>query len=141
MAASRLISHTNRRKFNRIMAQLDKTKSDPKILKIIAQAATFLREHDVDWSCVGVRILESFVPLSQRTKAAKTPAAAAPPLAMLGADRRVLLKKAIARHPNWDTVRDNLGVTTLSELKVEDLVAIAQLLGIDDSFLKLFSTQ
>jgi Holliday junction resolvase-like predicted endonuclease len=122
------------RNFKRIMAQLDKTLAEKKVLKIVEQARVFLKEHDLGWDTISIRVPSDYVVMSQRRKAAK--ANGHSPI-VLGGERRDLLKRAIIKHPDWETVRLTLGLDS-SHMRVADLVAVAELLGIDPKFVKLF---
>jgi hypothetical protein len=141
------ISTMHRLSFNRIMAQLMKVgTSEKRIVSIFQQANKFLVEHDISWDAVTVRISNEYVPISRRAKrpvhptlsAAVQAAAAVSGQGKLGYDGRNILKKAIVKHPDWPTVRDVLEVDMQSSV-MADLLAIAQLLKIDEQFLKLFA--
>lgn len=141
----RFISTPQRLNFNRIMAQLMKTVDEKKVMKIFAQAQKFLVEHDIGWDAVTVRVSADYVPISERRKRSPRPTAKAAVTAgqaisgngALGFDGRGLLKRAIAKHPDWPAVRETLAVD-MSHVNKDDLIAIAQILGINEAFLKLF---
>lgn len=149
MAINRHMTAKARSNFRRIIAQLDKTNADKKILKIVTQATEFLTEHDCGWDAVGMFLLPNYVFLSQRRKALRSTAAIAKVTTAispsmngtmpLGRDGRALLKQAITRHPDWDVVRDTLGID-MSHTTVDELIAVAQLLKLDDKFIKMFQT-
>jgi hypothetical protein len=136
-----------RSNFRRIIGQLDKTNADKKILKIVNQATEFLTENDCGWDAVGMFLLPDYVFLSQRRKQQRTVQAAAKVATALmptkngaeplGRDGRAMLKMAITRHADWAVVRDTLGID-MSHTTVDELIAVGQLLKIDERFLKLF---
>jgi len=137
MPTPRQISHTQRGNFKKIMSQLDKTKSEKRIVAIVTQATEFLTKQDVGWDTVSLHIPSSYVLLSERRK---RPAANghAPGVGVLGRDRRDLLKRAIVQHPDWEVVRTTLSLD-LSNMVKADLLATAQLLNIEPKFLALFN--
>ena len=139
------VSTPHRLNFNRIMAQLMKTVDEKKVMKIFGQAQKFLVEHDIGWDAVTVRVSKDYVAISERRKRSPKPTVKAAVAAAhavngagpLGFDGRGLLKRAIVKHPDWPTVRETLSVD-MSHVNKDDLIAIAQLLGINEAFLKLF---
>lgn len=148
MAINRHMTAKQRNNFRRIIAQLDKTKVESKIVKIVNQATQFLNEADVGWDTVGIFLLPHYVFLSQRRRAQRT-ADAAVKIATaidpgmngtmpLGKDGRALLKTALSRHPDWAMTRDYLGLD-LASITKDEMIAVAQLLKMDERFLKLFA--
>jgi len=141
----KIVRQAQRQEFKRIMARLDKIKAPNKILKVIEQATEFLHENDIAWDAVSIRCPEGYVQLSQRhpyrtRKDLSTAAKAAASMngtVRLGRDGRALLKAAITRHADWPCVKETLGVD-ISSISVDDLIAIAQLLKIDERFIRMF---
>lgn len=130
------------------MARLQTATSDTKVMNIINEARAILREHDIGWDAVTLRCPGDYVPLSQRHKVRRThvpstsPVVAAATAALNGAssskgvDRSGLLKFVIEHHPEWPNVRDILGINPFEPVSHNDLIAIAQILKIDDSFMQ-----
>lgn len=131
-------THSQRSNFKRILAQLDKTKAEKKILKIVAQAQTFLDEHDIGWDTISLHVPASYVLLSQRKPKKAPPAANGHAPTAAGTLSRDLLKRALVQHKDWPTVRETLDLD-ISRMLVADLRATAELLGIDAKFVALFT--
>jgi len=147
MPTAKLLPATKRSEFRSIITQLDRTMSEKKILRIVAEAHAFLNEYDMGWDAVAISLPHHYVPHSERvarkkTRPVKDAAAASKAaqalngLAHLGRDGRAMLKLAVSKHPDWPTVRDTLEID-LAHINVNDLIAVAQMLKIDGRFIML----
>jgi hypothetical protein len=139
MTTAKAVTAHQRGNFKKIMGQLDRTKAESKIVKIIGQAQAFLDEHDIAWDAISLHMGTNYIPVSERvrrSRAAKLANGHAP-VTSLGRERRELLKRAIVQHKDWETVRDTLSID-MSHARVADLLAVAELLEIDPKFVKLF---
>jgi hypothetical protein len=150
--ASRYLTITQRNNFKRIMAQLERTRTDKGILRIIAQAQKLMDEVHVGWDAIQLYLPQGYVfkntknkwkPIVLDANAIAKVATAVHPASNgaypLGRDGRALLKIAVAKHPDWPVVRETLGVD-MSHTNIADLVAIAQLLKLDERFIAMFTT-
>ena len=148
---SRHLTLQQRNNFKRIMFQLERTRSDKGILRIIAQAQKLMDEVHVGWDAIQLYLPKDYQFKNQRQKwkpvildanAVARVATAVHPTANgaypLGRDGRALLKTAVSKHPDWPVVRETLGVD-MSHTNIVDLIAIAQLLKLDDRFIAMFT--
>lgn len=148
---SRYLTLQQRNNFKRIMAQLERTRSDKGILRIIAQAQKLMDEVHVGWDAIQLYLPKGYQFKNQRTKwkpvtldaaaVARVVTAVHPSMNgtyPLGRDGRALLKTAISKHPDWPVVRETLAVD-MSHTNIADLIAIAQLLKLDDRFVAMFT--
>jgi hypothetical protein len=145
MASVNLVTVKERKDFRRLISQLDRTKQEKKILKIVDQATNFLHEKDIGWDAVAISFQHDYVQRSKRrSPSAKRDAKASiQALQALngagrpGRDGRYLLKKAVTSHPGWELIRTTMGID-IAHITVPDLIAVADLLKIDASFINLF---
>jgi hypothetical protein len=139
-----MVTPSQRNSFKRIISQLDKAKTDAKVLKVVTQVNNFMREHDIGWDAVTLLIPGNYIYVSDRKRAKvdktaieRASSAANGHAGPLGRDARALLKTAVSKHPDWSTVRETLDID-LAHVTVAELVAVAQLLNINEQFIKLF---
>lgn len=133
-----ILTHTQRSNFKRIISQLDKTKAEKKILKIVAQAQAFLDERDIGWDTVSFHVSTSYIPLSQRKPKRSPPTANGHAPTAAGTLSRDLLRRALVQHKDWPTVRETLDLD-IANMRVADMRATAELLGVDAKFVALFA--
>lgn len=141
MAINNIVTTAQRSNFRRIISRLDKVHTDAKILKVISLATDFLAAQDIGWDAVSLRTSTEYVPVSKRRALAKVANAVSPAMngtMPLGADGRVLLKQAIVRHADWPVIKETLDVD-IHHAPVADLIAIAQLLKLDERFVAMFA--
>lgn len=137
MASKHLTLH-QRNSFKRIMAQLERTRTDKGVLKVIAAAQALLDEVHVGWDAIQLYLPSDYVFKNQRKASVKVATVLYQPGAhSLGRDGRALLKQAIVRHADWPVIKETLGID-MSHTTVEELIAIAQLLKLDDRFIQMF---